>query len=81
MRKTTIEIDEELFEQAREALGTKGLKETVHRAFEELIRARATEALIRRLTTMEGLDGPEVLEEYERKRLAKKNPWLEPLDT
>lgn len=81
MKKTTLEYDEELFDQVRQELGTKGLKQTVHEAFKELIRARATEAFIRRLRTGEGWDDPEVVEELERKRLAKKNPWLEPLDT
>lgn len=69
MKKTTLEYDEQLFEQVRQQLGTKGLKETVHRAFKELIRIRATEAHIRRLRTMEGLDldKPEVMAQAWRK--------------
>ena len=63
MKKTTLEYDEDLFDRVRNELGTKGLKQTVQRAFEEIIRARATEAHIRRLQTMEGLDldKPEVM--------------------
>ncbi len=69
MKKTTLEYDEALFEQVREILGTKGLKATVQKAFEELIRARVTEAHIRRLRTMDGLDldKPEVMAQAWRK--------------
>lgn len=75
MKKTTLEFDEQLYEQAREALGTKGLKATVHQAFEEVLRQRALEAHLRRLRTREGLDGPEVIEEYYRKRYEKHGKW------
>ena len=63
MKKTTLEYDPELLGEVRRLLGTKGLKATVHRAFEEVIRARATEAFIARLSTMDGLDldKPEVM--------------------
>ena len=37
MRKTTLEFDEQLFEIASSVLGTRGLKATVQRAFEEAI--------------------------------------------
>jgi Arc/MetJ family transcription regulator len=36
IRKTTIEVDEHLFERTRDVLGTKGLKATVQRAFEQV---------------------------------------------
>lgn len=81
MKKTTLEYDEQLFEQVRQELGTKGLKQTVNEAFKELIRARATEAFIHHLRTGDLWEPPEVIEELERKRRLKKNPWLEPLDT
>lgn len=71
MKKTTLEFDERLYEQAREALGTKGLKATVHGAFEEVLRQRALQSHLHRLRTGEGLDGPEVLEEHYRTRYGK----------
>jgi Arc/MetJ family transcription regulator len=63
MKKTTLEFDEALFEQAKEALGTRGLKATVHRAFEEVLAARARRQANRQLETMDGLDldRPEVM--------------------
>lgn len=64
MRKTTIEIDEQLYKSVREALGTKGLKATVHEAFKEVLVQRAREEVIRRMRTMDGLDldKPEVMD-------------------
>ncbi|MBI2939014.1 MAG: type II toxin-antitoxin system VapB family antitoxin [Chloroflexi bacterium] len=63
MRKTTLEFDEELFERARAALGTRGLKATVHRAFEEVLALHARREAIRQLQEMDGLDlnRPEVM--------------------
>jgi Arc/MetJ family transcription regulator len=63
VRKTTIEIDEQLYERARRALGTFGLKATVHRAFEEVLAQQAREEVIRQLRDMDGLDldKPEVM--------------------
>lgn len=56
MRKTTLELDEELFESARAVLGTRGLKATVHRAFREVLALRARGAATRQLQEMDGLD-------------------------
>lgn len=63
MHKTTIEFDEELFERVRSALGTRGLKATVQRAFEEVLALEARRRAIQQLQTMEGLDldQPEIL--------------------
>lgn len=63
-RKTTIEIDIDLLARAQEVLGTKGVKETVDKALEEVWRAEMRRRLIERLRTGEGLDlGPEMLKE------------------
>lgn len=56
MRKTTLVIDDALVEQARQVLGTRGLKDTVDRALEEVIAVYARRAFIRRLETQDGLD-------------------------
>lgn len=63
VKETTLEYDEQLFEEVRQNLGTKGLKATVHEAFKEVLRRRATHALIRQLRTIDGLDldKPEVM--------------------
>ncbi|MGH2351824.1 MAG: type II toxin-antitoxin system VapB family antitoxin [Chloroflexota bacterium] len=56
MRKTTLEIDEALFQRARDVLGTHGLKATVQRAFEEVLAADARRRALRQLQEMDGLD-------------------------
>jgi Arc/MetJ family transcription regulator len=63
VRKTTIQIDDELFEEARQILGTKGLKATVHAALREIVAQDARERVIEQLRTMDGLDldKPEVM--------------------
>lgn len=44
VRKTTLEIDEEVLEEVREILGTKGIKDTVDAAFLKVRR----DALVKR---------------------------------
>jgi Arc/MetJ family transcription regulator len=56
MRKTTIEVDDELVARAGAVLGTRGLKATIHRALEEVVARQARLRLVERLRTMEGLD-------------------------
>jgi Arc/MetJ family transcription regulator len=56
VRKTTLEVDETLFQRAREVLGTRGLKATVQRAFEEVLAADARRRAVRQLQEMDGLD-------------------------
>lgn len=63
-RRTTIEIDDALLERAQEALGTRGLKETVDKAFREAIHRQLRERLAERLVTGEGVDrSPDLLEQ------------------
>jgi Arc/MetJ family transcription regulator len=56
MKKTTLEFDEELFERTRDALGTRGLKATVQRAFEEILALQVRRRAIQQLQEMDGLD-------------------------
>jgi Arc/MetJ family transcription regulator len=56
MRRTTIVIDDALLEQARTILGTRGIKDTIDRALEEVIAFDARRAFIERMKTLEGLD-------------------------
>ena len=63
MRKTSIDLDDALFERARDVLGTHGLKATVARAFEEVLAADARRRATRQLEEMDGLDldRPEIM--------------------
>lgn len=62
-RKTSIEIDQELFAEVREVLGTTTLRETVEQAFLEVLRERARRDEVQALSTMRGmdLDDPDVM--------------------
>jgi len=63
-RKTTIEIDIGLLSRAQEVLGTKGVKETVDKALEEVWRTHMRLRFLERLRTREGVDiGPAMLDE------------------
>ncbi len=55
-RKTTIAVDDELLAKAQAVLGTKGLKDTVDAALNEVVRAELRRDLIRRLRTGDGFD-------------------------
>ena len=55
-RKTTVEIDEELFARVRSVLGTTTLRETVDEAFREVLRERARREEVEALSTMRGMD-------------------------
>lgn len=56
MRKTSVEIDDELITQVRGLLGTTSIKETIHRALQEVVRQEAARREIHALARMEGLD-------------------------
>jgi Arc/MetJ family transcription regulator len=55
-RKTTITVDDELLAKAQAVLGTRGLKDTVDEALNEVVRAALRRELADRLETGEGLD-------------------------
>lgn len=65
VRKTTLEIDDELFARAQRVLGTRGLKATVHRALEEVLALEARRLALQQLQELDGLDldRPEILAE------------------
>lgn len=64
LRKTSVEINEELLEAVRHILATKTVKETVEMAFLEVMRAQARREEAQALATMKGmdLDKPEVMQ-------------------
>jgi Arc/MetJ family transcription regulator len=60
--RTTIEIDQALLDEAREVLGTSGIRETVETAMREAINAELRRQLAARVRSGEGFDtGPEIL--------------------
>ena len=62
MRRTSLQIDEKQLAQAQSILGTKGIKDTIDRAFAEVIRAHLRKRLALRIRSGEGIDrGEEVL--------------------
>ena len=68
-RRTTLEVDDALLSQAQHALGTKGLKDTVDRAFREAIRRSLREQLAGRIVSGRGIDrSPELLAESRPRR-------------
>jgi Arc/MetJ family transcription regulator len=67
MRRTSLEIDERQLERAQRVLGTKGVKDTIDRALDEVLRADLRRRLAERVRTGEGVDrGEEVLEASRR---------------
>ena len=56
MRKTSVDIDEHLVEQAKVLLGTVSIKETIDSALREIVRMDIRRQEIRALAKMDGLD-------------------------
>ena len=55
-RKTSVEIDEDLFDRAQEVLATRTVKETIDQAFREVLRQEARRREIEELASMRALD-------------------------
>ena len=56
MSKTSVDIDNDLLEQTRNLLGASSIRETVHCALPEVVRAAARRQEVEALVTMDGLD-------------------------
>jgi Arc/MetJ family transcription regulator len=61
VRRTTLEIDEDMLSQVREILGTKGVKDTVDEALREVLRRAAGERLMAWYEENEDLRNPEIM--------------------
>lgn len=61
VRRTTLEIDEDMLSQVREILGTKGVKDTVDEALREVLRREAGERLMEWYKENEDLHNPEIM--------------------
>jgi len=62
MRRTTLDIDEDMLAKAREILGTRGIKDTVDEALREIVRIEAGKRLIKWYKENEDLHNPEIME-------------------
>lgn len=56
VRKTSVEINEELLSAVQAVLSTTTLKETIEEAFREVLRAEARREEVEALSTMRGMD-------------------------
>lgn len=56
MTKRLIDVDDTLLEQARSALGTRTMKDTVNHALDEVVRGQMRRRHAERLLAMDGLD-------------------------
>jgi hypothetical protein len=56
MHKTTLVIDDAKLRRVRKVLGTKGIKDTIDRALDEVLALDARRRLVEKLRTMDGLD-------------------------
>ncbi|HEX3527027.1 MAG TPA: hypothetical protein VH988_08170 [Thermoanaerobaculia bacterium] len=56
MRKTSVEINEELLTAVQRALSTATIKDTIEEAFREVLKAEARREEVAALAAMSGLD-------------------------
>ena len=62
VRRTTLDIDEDMLSKARAILGTRGVKDTVNEALLEVVRVEAGKRFIARLKDNEDFGNPEIME-------------------
>jgi Arc/MetJ family transcription regulator len=62
VRRTTLDIDEDMLAKAREILGTRGIKDTVDEALREVVRREAGKRLMAWFKENEDLRNPEIME-------------------
>lgn len=56
MHKTTLVVDDKKIARARKLLGTKGIRDTIDRALDEVLLLESRRKMVEQLRTMEGLD-------------------------
>ena len=67
MRRTSLEIDDERLARAQKVLGTTGVKDTIERALDEVVRADLRRQLAERIRTGQGVDRSDALFEATRR--------------
>lgn len=55
-RKTSLELDEQLYQEVRRVLGTSTLRDTVEGAFLRVLREQARREEVEALSKMHGMD-------------------------
>ncbi|MCP3972928.1 MAG: hypothetical protein GY720_00380 [bacterium] len=63
IRKTSVEINDDLLRAVKRVLATKTVKETIEKAFLEILRAQARREEVEALSRMSGMDlaDPEIM--------------------
>lgn len=56
VRKTSVEINEDLLTAVQRVLSTTTLKDTIEQAFREILRVEARREEVEALSTMRGMD-------------------------
>lgn len=56
IRKTSVEINEELLAAVQRVLSTATIKDTIEEAFREILKAEARREEVEALSTMQGMD-------------------------
>lgn len=56
MHRTTLVLDQRKLTKARRLLGTKGIKDTIEAALDEVIAYEARRGAVEQMRTLEGLD-------------------------
>lgn len=56
MHRTTINLDQKKLLKVRRLLGTTGIKDTVERAFDEILAMELRKRAVERLIKMDGLE-------------------------
>ncbi len=56
MNRTTIVLDQKKLAKVRKILGTTGIKDTVDRAFDEILALELRKRAVDRYITMQGID-------------------------
>jgi len=59
VRKTSVEINEDLLTAVQRVLSTATLKDTIEKAFREILRAEARRDEVEALSNMRGMDLPD----------------------
>jgi Arc/MetJ family transcription regulator len=62
VRRTTLDIDDDMLSKARKILGTRGVKDTVNEALREVVRREAGKRLIAWWKENDDLHNPEIME-------------------
>jgi len=72
VRRTSLNLNLELVEQAKAELGTRGTTDTIHSALEEVVRRARVQGLLDSLASQFGEPPPDGYDDW--------NDWIESLE-